>query len=243
MNHVVEDINVGTMITAGNWPANGLIYCNTPTRFYNASNLGGNRLMIASNSTVYIKGDFNTVNKQGASVMTIHRIYILSSAWSDTSPKLYNNKNDRPVAVTTTINAALVDGAPTVDEYNWVDRNGDHKYDWSGTDIYDDWENKTAAGFNLPNDSEDPWANCDDLIENWGGKTLTKFGSTVHLEGAVMAGNLRNIGIQLGELAWVQRTGYNPPTRVYLYDPALGTPSGQPPFTPLIGHITSWGPY
>lgn len=243
MNHVVKDIDVEAMITDDEFPSNGLIYCTTPTRFYNAADLDGDRLMITSNSTIYIKGDFNTVNKQGASLMTKQRIYILSSAWDDNSPKLHNSKSNRPDAVSTTINAALVDGAPTVDEYNWVDRNGDYKYDWSGIDIYADWENKTAGGFNNPNDSDDPWANCDDLIEDWGGKTLTKFGSTVHLEGAVMTANLRNTGIQPGELAWVQRTGYNPPTRVYMYDPDLATPSGQPPFTPLIGHITSWEPF
>ncbi len=243
MNHIVKNINVSAMITAGNFPANGLIYCNTPTRFYNASNLGGKRLMIASNSTIYTMGDFNIVNKQGASIMTKNRIYFFSSSWNDASPKLYNDKNDRPVAVNTTINAALVDGAPTVDEYNWVDRDGDHRYDNNNGLIYDNWNNKTAAGFNLPSSSEDPWANNDDLLENWSGKTLTKFGSTVHLEGAVMAVNLNNSGIQPGELAWVRRTGYSPPTRVYTYDPALATPSGQPPFTPLIGHITSWEPY
>ena len=243
MNHVVKDIDVAAMITAGDWPSNGLIYCTTPTRFYNAADLGGNRLMITSNSTIYTMGDFNTINKQGASIMTIHRIYYLSSAWNDASPKLHNSKSNRPDAVNTTINAALVDGAPTIDEYNWVDRDGDHKYDWSGIDIYDDWEDKTSAGFNNPNDSDDPWANCDDFIEDWGGRTLTKFGSTVHLEGAVMAEHLNNSGIQPGELAWVQRTGYSPPTRIYMYDPNLATPAGQPPFTPLIGHITSWEPF
>jgi len=243
MNHVVKDIDVDAMIAAGDFPANGLIYCSTPTRFYNASDLGGSRLMISSNSTIYTKGDFNTVNKQGASIMTIHRIYCLSDNWDDASPKLLNNKSDRPDAVNTRVNAALVDGAPTVDEYNWVDRDGDHRYDDSNRLIYDDWENKTSAGFNNPDDSGDPWANCDDLIEDWGGRTLTKFGSTVHLEGAVMAANLDNAGIQPGELAWVQRTGYRPPTRIYMYDPDLGSPSGQPPFTPLIGHITSWEPY
>jgi len=243
MSHVVEDIDVGAMITAGDFPANGLIYCSTPTRFYNASNLGGDRLMIASNSIIYTKGDFNTVNKQGASIMTKHRIYFLSDNWDDASPKLYNNRSNRPDAVNTRINAALVDGAPTVDEYNWVDRDGDRRYDDSSRLIYDNWDNKTASGFNNPDNSSDPWANCDDLIEDWGGKTLTKFGSTVHLEGAVMAGNLDNSGIQPGELAWVQRTGYRPPTRIYMYDPDLATPDGQPPFTPLIGHITSWEPY
>ena len=127
------------------------------------------------------------------------------------------------------LNAALVDGAPTVDEYNWVDRDGDHQYDESSRNIYDDWNNKTSGGFNNPNNSGDPWANTDDLLEDWGGETLTKFGSTVHLGGAVMAQNLDNSGIQPGELAWIQRTGYQPPIRVYTFDPDLATPAGQPP--------------
>jgi len=245
-NYHVMDIDVDAMITAGDFPANGLIYCNRPVRFYNASDLGGNRLMIASNSTVYTKGDVNTVNKQGMSIMTKHRIYILSNNWDDNNPARSNSRDEgRPVASSTIVNAALVDGAPTVDEYNWVDRDGDHRYDDSNRNIYDDWDNKTAAGFNNPDDSGDPWANNDDLLENWSSKTLTKLGATIHLGGAVMANNLDNSDISPGDgkLAWVQRTGYDPPTRIYSYDPDLATPSGQPPFTPLIGHITSWEPY
>ncbi|MFC1541911.1 hypothetical protein ACFL50_05630, partial [Candidatus Latescibacterota bacterium] len=68
---------------------------------------------------------------------------------------------------------------------------------------------------------------------------------TIHLGGAIMADNLNNSDVTPanGKLAWVQRTGYDPPTRIYTYDPDLATPSGQPPFTPLIGHITSWEPF
>lgn len=244
--HTVMDIDVDAMITAGDFPANGLFYCSTPTRFYDSSDLGGNRLMITSNSTVYTKGDVNTVNKQGLSIMTKHRIYILSDNWDDTNPLRFNSRlAGRPVATSTTVNAALVDGAPTVDEYNWVDRDGDHQYDDSSRNIYDNWNNKTAAGFNLPDDSDDPWANCDDLLEDWSGRSLKIFGATIHLGGAIMANNLDNSDITpgSGKLTWVQKTGYEAPTRIYDYDPDLATPTGQPPFTPLIGHITSWEPY
>ncbi|MFC1512016.1 PilX N-terminal domain-containing pilus assembly protein [Candidatus Latescibacterota bacterium] len=242
MTHQVQDVDVAAMDAAGDWPSNGLIYCEVPTRFYNMDEIPS-RAMIASCRNVYTKGDVNTTNKKGMSIMTKHRIYILSQSWDDASPKLHNDSGDRPDAVTTRINAALVDGAPTVDEYNWCDRDVDRRYDDSNRLIYDDWAHKTAAGFNNPDDSDDPCANCDDLIEDWGGQTLTKFGSTVHLDGATMTPNLDNSGIQPDELAWVQRTGYNPPIRAYSYDPDLATPSGQPPFTPLIGHISSWEPY
>jgi hypothetical protein len=237
-NVTVENINVRAMIAAGDWPTNGLVYCNTPVRLSNTDSLA-TKLMFASCRTIYTKGDFNTKLKKGASLMTLHRIYQQSGIWSDVNSA--NSKNR--AASNTTINAALVDGAPTVDEYNWADRDNNHRYDFNNGLIYDDWDHKTATGFNNPVDSGDPWANCDDLLENWGGFTLTKLGSTVHLNGAEMADNLDNSGIQPDQLHWVRKTGYNPPTRVYMYDPDLATPAGQPPFTPLIGHIKSWEPY
>jgi hypothetical protein len=237
-NVTVKNINVRGLIAAGNWPSNGLIYCTTPIRLSNADTLA-NKLMLASNNTIYTMGCFNTKQKKGASLMTIHRIYHLSGIWSDT----YSTNSKNRAAANDTINAALVDGAPTIDEYNWVDRDGNHRYDYNNGLIYDDWDHKTAAGFNVPANSEDPWANCDDLLENWSGKILLKLGSTVHLNGAVMAENLDNSGIQAGQLHWVRKTGYSPPTRVYMYDPDLASPGGQPPFTPLIGHIRSWEPY
>ena len=234
----VEDIDVGALISAGDWPANGLIYCSTPTRLSNAAELDG-KLMFASNSSIYTKGDFNTINKQGASLMTKHRIYHLSNSWDDGQST--NSKNRS--ASTTTINGALVDGAPTIDEYNWVDRDGNNKYDWSNITMYSPESPKTSGGFNNPNNSGDPWANCDDLLEKWSGKTLTKFGSVVHLDGADMCPNLDNADITDDQLAWVRKTGYSPPTRNYLYDPDLADPTKQPPFTPLIGHISSWAPF
>jgi hypothetical protein len=237
-NVTVENINVRAMILAGDWPGNGLVYCNTPVRLSNADTLA-TKLMFTSCRTVYLLGDINTKQKKGASIMTLHRVYQLSGIWSDA----FSNNSKNRAAQNTTINAALVDGAPTVDEYNWVDRNSDHRYDNNNQLIYDDWDHKTAAGFNIPASDTDPWANCDDLLENWVGKTLTKLGSTVHLNGATMAANLDNSGIQADQLHWVRKTGYGAPTRVYSYDPDLATPGGQPPFTPLIGHIKSWEPY
>ena len=238
----VENIDVAAMVAAGDFPANGLMYCNTPVRLYNFSSIP-NRLMITSNRNIYTMGDVNTVAKKGLAIMTKHRIYILSQNWSDTSPKLMNSSADRPDAVNTTINAATVDGSPAVDEHNWVDRDNDHRYDEQNRLIYDDWDHKTAAGFNNPDDSGNPWANCDDLLEDWGGRTLTKHGSVVHLDGAAMAADITNAGMAADELAWIQRLGYSAPTRNYSYDPDLATPAGQPPFTPLIGHITSWEPF
>lgn len=239
----VWNIDVGLLISSGAWPTNNLIYCKVPIRLSNAAEIS-NKLMIASCRTVYTKGDFNTVNKKGASIMTKHRIYHLSNNWNDATYTPTKSLSTR-VAIDTRINAALVDGAPTVDEYNWCDRNNDNHYDYNSGVMYDPISPKTAAGFHKPYSDGNPWANCDDLIENWSSKTLTKFGSVVHLgeSNDVMCPNLDNSGITADKLAWVRSTGYNPPTRNYLYDPDLATAAGQPPFTPLIGHITSWEPY
>ncbi len=70
------------MIAAGDWPANGLVYCNVPVRLSNADTLAS-KLMLASTRTIYTMGDFNTKAKKGASLMTKQRIYHLSGVWSD----------------------------------------------------------------------------------------------------------------------------------------------------------------
>jgi hypothetical protein len=223
--------------------------------------------MFTSNSTIYTKGDVNTKIKKGVSFMTKQRIYHLSGNWDDAKATTTGKLNLK-VAKDTTINAALVDGCPTVDEYRWADVNNDHIWDFGLYAMYDDWDHKTAAGFNNPYlstsndpdyrnpnkspsdnlvDAGAPWANMDDLLEDWGSmspkKKLTKFGSVVHLCGGVMCPNLDNSGITADQIAWIRRNGYWPPDRIYSFDPDLASPTGQPPFTPLIGHIKSWEPY
>lgn len=239
----IWQIDIKQMIaTSGAWPTNGMIYAKVPIRLANADSLK-TALIVASCRNIYTKGNVNTKNKKGCSIMTKHRIYHLSKNFSDATST--NSKNIAVTVDTTYVNAALVDGAPTVDEYNWVDRDGDHRYDNNSVLIYNDWDHKTKAGFNIPYSDQDPWANCDDLLENWSGKYLRKLGSTVHLNSSygIMCSNLNNSGITDDQIAWVRKTAYSPPTRIYEYDSALATPSGQPPFTPLIGHITSWAPY
>ena len=197
--------------------------------------------------------------------MTKQRIYHLSGNWDDAKA---NDKLNLRVAANDTINAALVDGSPTVDEYRWADVNNDHIWDFGGYAMYDDWDHKTAAGFNNPYsasssdpdyrnpdnspsdnlvDAGAPRANMDDLLEDWGSmspkKKLKIFGSVVHLCGGIMCPNLDNSGITADQIAWIRRYGYWPPDRIYSFDSDLATPTGQPPFTPLIGQIKSWEPY
>jgi hypothetical protein len=237
---IVWDIDVDQMIDDGDWPTNNVIYSDVPVRISNAEELD-DKLLFTSCQNVYTKGDFNTVDKKGASIMTLHRIYHLSDNWDDAQST--NSKN--LAATDTQINGALVDGSPAVDEYNWCDVDEDHRYDSNSALIYNDWDNKTAAGFNLPVNPTNPWANCEDLLEDWTGMTLTKLGSMVHMNSSydIMCPSLTNAGIDDDEIAWVRATGYAPPTHDFTYDPDLTTVDGQPPYTPMIGHITSWEPF
>ncbi len=81
--------------------------------------------------------------------MTKQRIFHISNAWDDATYTPTKSTGSRD-AVDTRINAALVDGAPTIDEYNWCDRDGDNRYDYNNVKIYDPEFPKTAAGFNTP---------------------------------------------------------------------------------------------
>ncbi|MFC1508516.1 hypothetical protein ACFL60_02390 [Candidatus Omnitrophota bacterium] len=141
------------------------------------------------------------------------------------------------------IHAALVDGAPAVDEYNWVDRDGDHRYDYDNSVIYDDWDAKDSYSFNEPYSSGNPGANTSNLLEDWTGMTLTITGSIIHLGSNYvhMAENLDNSGITDDQIAWVRQSNSGSGTRNVIYNPDLATSEGEPPFTPRIGQITNWG--
>ncbi len=155
----------------------------------------------------------------------------------------YEDEEDEEMVSDVRINAALVDGAPAVDEYNWVDRDGDHRYDYNNNLIYDDWNEKYSGGFNNPYNSSNPNANTKNLLGNWSGNTLIIYGSIVHLGSNYnfMADNLDNSGISDYQIAWIRSDNNSSANLVNIYNPDLATPSGQPPFTPLIGQIINVG--
>ncbi len=221
MDVTVQEIDVAQLAASGHWPANGLLFSDVPIRLVNAEHLP-NDLTVVSNSGVYTKGSFNSVNKKAAAIMTTGRIWNLSDAWSDDPSYTHAAKNGRQAANgTTVINAALLDGQPVVNEGNWADLDGDGNPD------------DTTVG--------DAWPNNDSLLEYWGAsRTLVKRGSIVHMQFAEMAQNLDNSGIQPGEVGWQLHDGYHPPQRDYGYDPALSGMAGQPPFAPLVARLYIW---
>ncbi|MEW6279002.1 MAG: PilX N-terminal domain-containing pilus assembly protein [Candidatus Eremiobacterota bacterium] len=237
----VKEIDVAAMTAAGAFPANGLVYADCSVRLVNAEKLPAGMTLVA-NGTLYTRGDFNMVypdqgsyqakssQKKPAALITRDRIYHLSKNFNDATsgnssiptasdPSKYSGDPTNLVE----INGALVDGAPTVDERNYV---------------------KTVDG--QPNPYYNPnyisgqtcWANSDDFLENFGStRTVKKCGSVVHLQNATMA-NVQNSNLTPGVTPWVIRTHYNPPYRDYSYDPLLKT--NPPPFTPVVSERLLW---
>ncbi|MBU1985397.1 pilus assembly PilX N-terminal domain-containing protein [bacterium] len=84
----VVDINIGTMISGGYAPPNGIIYITHSSgdypaiRIMNAQTLPNGGLTIASNLPLYVKGNYNTVSKKGSALLC-DAITLLSPNWDD----------------------------------------------------------------------------------------------------------------------------------------------------------------
>ena len=114
----VTEVDVGLLNSSGNFPANGLLYAyrndasvNSPNgiRLTNGAELAG-PLTIVSEDPVYVHGDFNTLNKKGAAVIT-DAVNLLSNAWNDSK-----SPGTLPTAVDTAYNLAFITGnTPTPD--------------------------------------------------------------------------------------------------------------------------------
>lgn len=220
-NVTVQEIDVAKLIATGNWPSNGLIYSEVPIRLVNATSLHDDLSIVCANE-VYTKGNFNSVNKRAASIISAGRIWHLSSSWSDADAYTHGDVSARQAANgTTVVNAALVDGIPVVHEANFADLDHDGDAD------------DPSAG--------DAWANNDQMLESWGGsRTLQKRGSIVHMQFADMANDVHNTGMTGTEIPWSKHAAYSPPYRDYGYDPSLSGMSGQPPFAPLVSRLYLW---
>lgn len=114
----VTEINVQLLNTSGIFPANGLVYAYRTDATASQPNgirlTAGQELLspmtLVSQDPVYVRGNFNTVNKKGASVMC-DAINLLSSAWNDSKIA-----GSLPAASNTQFNLAIVTGnVPTPD--------------------------------------------------------------------------------------------------------------------------------
>ena len=106
------DIDVSKLNTSAYWPTNGIVYTSntsgsnlTGTRLLNGSTLKA-KLTVASSNPVYTKGDYNTVAKKAAAIMT-DAYTVLSNSWDDAKATLASSFR---VASPTTVNVAYMTG-------------------------------------------------------------------------------------------------------------------------------------
>ncbi len=110
----VTEIDVKELSNHGLFPGNGLLYAahygaGTGTlakgvKLKNGSELAG-KLTVVSENSVYIHGDFNSVNKKGAAVIA-DAVNLLSKGWDDTKTAA----SGLPPATDTTYNVAVITG-------------------------------------------------------------------------------------------------------------------------------------
>lgn len=221
VDQTVQELDVADLQARGLLPANGVIYCRGPLRIRGADSLAAPLTFVASDE-IYTFGNFNSRAKKPAAIMSTGRIWHLSNRWSDNPSFTHNDRTVRQATDgTTTINAAMLDGVPAVNEANYADLDGNGSPDgYPGT----------------------TWANSDFLLETWGGsRTLRKRGSVVHLGKAAMSDDpTGNTLDEECEVAWQRYQAYSPPLRDYGYDPSLMGLNGQPPMAPRVSRISAW---
>ena len=142
-NITVTEVNMALLNASGAFPTNGLLYAYrtdaTPAQPNGVRLTNGAELLrpltVVSEDQVYVHGDFNTVNKKGASVIA-DAVSLLSNAWNNTK----TSASGLPAASNTTYNLAFVSGAtPTPD--------GGGSYSGGFENLprfHENWTNKTA---------------------------------------------------------------------------------------------------
>jgi hypothetical protein len=131
------DIDINKLNTSGYFPSNGVLYASREVvRLKNGSEVGA-PLTVASDNPLYIWGDFNTVNRKPASLMT-DALTILSNSWDDS--KSYQGLNNR-VASNTTVNCCFMTGNQNTGEGS-SDYNGGLE---NVLRFLEKWDNKTMT--------------------------------------------------------------------------------------------------
>lgn len=157
-NTRVTEIDLQRLGQVGGFPANGLLYSahygmGTRDRARGIKLVNGaelqSKLTVVSEGTLYVKGDYNTVNKKPAAVIG-DAVNLLSNAWNDGK-----RPGQLPNANRTTYNTAIITGNhETVgSQYNGGFENLPRFHEnWSGVDcritgaFVNTWYSKFATG-------------------------------------------------------------------------------------------------
>ncbi len=155
----ITQVDIGLLTACGKMPANGILYVansgdsSQAVRLVDGATLPAGGLTVVSEDPVYIQGNYNTVNKQPASVMG-DAITVLSNNWGpdgyDTSMAAISGSNQltKYPASNTTVNAAFALGPSSESTLN----NGNGQLE-----------------------------NSIRFLENWSGVTFTYSGSIISL--------------------------------------------------------------
>jgi len=139
----LTEIDIARLNASGSFPANGLIYAHrtdaTPTQPNGVRLKNGAELLapltVVSENPVYVQGNYNTVNKKGAAVIT-DAVNLLSTAWNDTK-----RAGTLPNAVDTAWNFAMVTG-----NVRTPDGGGSYSGGFENLPrFHENWTNRTAT--------------------------------------------------------------------------------------------------
>ena len=176
------DIDISRLNGSPYFPSNGIIYYSTPesytqvnaVRLVNGSQLGG-PLTVATNNPLYTVGDYNTIDKQPASLVS-DALTILSNGWDDANS--WSNMYARQ-ASNTIVNASYLTGNTETGSpghnYNgglenlprfledWDGR--DFKWRGSAVDLWYSRQNTGAWGSDYYRPPNRNWAFDTDLLD------------------------------------------------------------------------------
>lgn len=157
------DIDLQALGTTSYWPESGIIYTANSvsgydaTRLVNGSELAG-PLTVASQNPVYTLGDYNTVQKKPASIMT-DAYTVLSNNWNDYKSEWSLNQR---AASATQVNVAYMTGnKPSGD-------GGGHSYSGGFENLPRFLENWSGKNFKWIGSAVDLWAAAQ-ATGYWGG--------------------------------------------------------------------------
>jgi hypothetical protein len=154
------DIDLAALSGTGYWPHNGIIYASETqgggnlkaTRLTNGSELAAD-LTVCTENPLYIHGDYNTVSKKAACVMT-DAMTILSNDWSDGDGTLSLSDANRKAAATTVNTSYMTGNVPSEGgQYSggfenlprFLENWSGIEFKWRGSAI-DLWESEQATG-------------------------------------------------------------------------------------------------
>ena len=158
-NTPVLSVDLAKLGASGVWPDNGLVYAAhygmgtgrdaKGVLLHSGAELAS-ALTVVTEGAMYVKGDYNTVNKKGASVIA-DAVNLLSNAWNGSK----TSTSGLPTASNTTYNCAMVTGnkPSAVGSYNGGLENLPRFHEkWSGIDcnirgsFVNAWESRYATG-------------------------------------------------------------------------------------------------